>query len=875
MSSLQPLHESNPSTNLSCHYCNTLLPPSAVFCSSCGEQVDQAKDEEQPTENGDNYAQEQENETVLLPSISQLHLQRWQSSQQTKNSTKSTTHPSTPKIWQRVPNTEVPNTEVPKFPRITTPLPTISYIPIPNTALYPSWSNLLWSTIIILSAVAAGLVNTVFTHTAVRPAIVLWFLCVCPGMVLIRLLRLKELVVEWTLALALSFAVDALVAAIQLYTGRWSPSGTLNILIGFSFIIAIVQFTRSVSTTRVKLYPITRAVKELGIARINVRSALQDFKELDILLYLLPLLALFLWSISLQTITLNEMNNLGLISALSPKIIVALGILVVSFALALQRPKLRVALLAFQLVCIILILYSTPYLIEEALRFAPVYQSAGYTDYIMQTGTVASRLDFYFNVPGFYVLSALFTKVMGYSTILSYAGWAPLFYNLIYGIPMYTIFTSITMNKRLVWLSLLFFYLTNWVGQDSFSPQGLNFFLYLVIIMILLKWFKMPPKMQVQPGKNASLMQKFFVWLKTPDTQSPSIESWQQRGLVYCLILTFGLIVFSHPLTPFFTLLSVFVLVLFRRCRLFWLPFLMLAMTALWDFVMVGPYAFQHYNLLASLGNLTGNIPKTIISGKLSGDVLYHVIATMRLYTTALLWFLAFLGGIKRLGQGNRDITFILLAIASFPMIVAQSYGGEMLLRIYFFTQPFMCFFAASLFFDNSMIVARKTAHIQAFFSWRTAMILASSVFLLASFFFTRYGDERVNYVSYREWDAVQRLYQTAPANAFVLAGWNYCPLYFKDYAKYDIHFLDSAYPEAVVNTNPQEIIDLIENEHRRSSYIIFSQEEQIYATAYNGLPDDVLHRLEISLLQTRKFKLVYRNSDAQILQYVGNTGSP
>ena len=875
MSRPQPIHESNASTNLSCDYCNTLLPPSAVFCGSCGERVDQGKNEEQLTENSDNDAQEQENETVLLPSISQLHLKRWQSSQRAKVSTKSATDPSISKTWQRIPNTEVPNIVIPKLPRITTPLPTISYIPLRNIALYSSESNLLWSTIIILSAVAAGLVNNVFSTTMVRPALVLWFLCVCPGMVLIRFLRLKEPVVEWTLALALSFVIDALVAAIQLYTGRWSPSATLNILIGFSLSIAIVHFIQSVSTNHSKFHPISGAVKELGIARTNARSALQDVKQLDILLYLLPPLALFLWSISLQTVTLNDMNDLGLISALSPKIIVALGILVVSFAVALQRRKLRVALLAFQLVCLIVILYSTPYLIEEALRFAPVYQSAGYTDYIMQTGTVASQLDFYFNVPGFYVLSALFTKDMGYSTILSYAGWAPLFYNLIYVAPLYTIFTSFTTNKRLVWLSLLFFYLTNWVGQDSFSPQGLNFFLYLVIIMILLKWFKMPPKRQVQLGKNTSLLQKFFVWLKTPDTGSPSIESWQRRGILYCLILIFGLIVFSHPLTPFFTLLSVFALVLFRRCRLFWLPFLMVAMTALWDFVMVGSYASQHYNLLASLGNLTGNIPKSITSGKLSGDVLYHVIATMRLYMTVLLWFLAFLGGIKRLRQGNRDITFILLAIASFPMIVAQSYGGEMLLRIYFFTQPFMCFFAAALFFDNSIIVARKKAHIQAIFSWRTATILAISVFLLSSFFFTRYGDERVNYVSYSEWNVVQRLYQTAPANALILAGWNYCPLYFKDYAKYDIHFLDSAYPEAVINTNPNGIIDLIENEHRRSAYIIFSQEEQVYATAYNGLPDNTLQRLEISLLQTGKFKLVYQNSDAQILQFVGNIGSP
>jgi hypothetical protein len=106
-----------------------------------------------------------------------------------------------------------------------------------------SRSDWLWPTIIILSALAAGLVNFVFVDTAVRPIIAFWFLFVCPGMVLVRFLRLKEPVVEWTLALALSFAIDAIVAGVQLYAGRWSPAGTLSILIGLSLCGAIVQLT--------------------------------------------------------------------------------------------------------------------------------------------------------------------------------------------------------------------------------------------------------------------------------------------------------------------------------------------------------------------------------------------------------------------------------------------------------------------------------------------------------------------------------------------------------------------------------------------------------------------------------------------------------
>ena len=99
----------------------------------------------------------------------------------------------------------------------------------------------LWPAIIILSTVAAGLVTFVVTDTVARPFIVLWFLFVCPGMALVRFFRLEELVVEWILALALSFAVDAIVAGVLLYAGRWSPTATLELLMGISLGGTILQ----------------------------------------------------------------------------------------------------------------------------------------------------------------------------------------------------------------------------------------------------------------------------------------------------------------------------------------------------------------------------------------------------------------------------------------------------------------------------------------------------------------------------------------------------------------------------------------------------------------------------------------------------------
>ena len=77
----------NPSDNLICPRCSTSMPPDAICCGSCGERIKKKQNEEEVhTENGDNDAQEQEvDETVRLPSLSQAHLKGLQSYWSLKN----------------------------------------------------------------------------------------------------------------------------------------------------------------------------------------------------------------------------------------------------------------------------------------------------------------------------------------------------------------------------------------------------------------------------------------------------------------------------------------------------------------------------------------------------------------------------------------------------------------------------------------------------------------------------------------------------------------------------------------------------------------------------------------------------------------------
>jgi hypothetical protein len=107
--------------------------------------------------------------------------------------------------------------------------------------------NLFWPILIIFSAIFSGLLAWSDSESAVRPIFLAWFVLVCPGMAVVGLLRLRDLVTEIVLSIALSLALGTLVAELQVLTRQWSPATVLAILIGISLVGALLQLKNGVS----------------------------------------------------------------------------------------------------------------------------------------------------------------------------------------------------------------------------------------------------------------------------------------------------------------------------------------------------------------------------------------------------------------------------------------------------------------------------------------------------------------------------------------------------------------------------------------------------------------------------------------------------
>ena len=95
-----------------------------------------------------------------------------------------------------------------------------------------------WPVIALGSAALAVTLAVAQVHSPLRVLVILWF--VCPGMTIVRRLRITDPASELTLALGLSVALATAVASIGLYSGLWSPGATLAVLVVITLVAAVL-----------------------------------------------------------------------------------------------------------------------------------------------------------------------------------------------------------------------------------------------------------------------------------------------------------------------------------------------------------------------------------------------------------------------------------------------------------------------------------------------------------------------------------------------------------------------------------------------------------------------------------------------------------
>lgn len=579
---------------------------------------------------------------------------------------------------------------------------------------------------------------------------------------------------------------------------------------------------------------------------------------------LLMVFGVLLWANSLGQIDMQPMDDTGLISVLPVSVLLSLLIVNLSFCIAISQEELSLPILVLHLVVIVVMLFGITAIVQEVPRFAIGWKLAGIVDYVKATGTVDGRIDAFFNWPAFFIFMAYVTEITGFDSAVSFMGWAPVYFNLLYLIPLAMIFRSATTDLRLIFLGLWFFCLANWIGQDYLAPQAFNYFFFLVIVAIILTWMRGTawPAQQVWTRARAmvpaldGLAAKVKPWLAGEELAVAPSTPVQRAAFIGIMVLIFAAMVASHQLTPFAMLAAIGALVLFNRCTVLTLPIILGVMVAMWVLYMAAPYVSGHIQHLASpVGSVGTNIDANL-TGRFRGSPGHIFINYMRTGMSLAVWALAFVGGLRRLRNGYRDWGMMLVAVTPFPLLLLQAYGGELLLRIYLFSVPFMVFFGAALFFPSPALGKRVLSSL---------LLFVVSFVLLVSFLFTRYGNERMTYFTADEVASIQYLYDNAEPGSQFVALTGTLPWRFQDYQTY-------RYTTATKLARTQDVegmIKLMADPKFPASYLILSRSQKASGELYIGWPPGLWEGYEQALLATGRFRLVYANEDSQVYTLV------
>jgi len=585
----------------------------------------------------------------------------------------------------------------------------------------------------------------------------------------------------------------------------------------------------------------------------------------DVLVWSTPAVALGVGVVSLVMSTPDRIGRFGLVEALRPELYVSLAVLTASFMTALfLRRSASDVLLAAHVVVLVVLLHGAPTILEPLPRFTAAWLHVGFADYIARTGHTLPELDARMSWPGFFALAAMVTRAAGLRNALPLLGWSPVVLNLLYGVAVYLIAENTTSNRRATWLAVWLFFPANWVGQDYFAPQAVTYLFYLTIVVVLLLWFR-PFRLQRERwlrnlGRRRRLRQAAAPLLRgvrlplRPLQHEPrqfQLLPGQRVGLMIALTAIFVASTVSHQLTPPTMIASVAVLVVVDRCSVRQLPLLMAVIVVGYlSYLTVAYWSGHLSDLLGSLGRV-GSTVSSSTTKRVQGDAAHQLVSRARLLLTFFIWCIAGAGAWRRMRRSTGDLALLALAVAPFFVILLQSYGGEVLLRVYLFVLP-----AAAVLLAGLLLPAGEPR--------RRGLTAAAAglltVVLIGAFYVTRYGNESFEQVRPADVNAVDWLYRWAPQGSTLVAITSNVPWRFDKVEQYK-------YTPLTDDLGPQEL-NVIERElaaNPRGGFLITSKAQNVYAESFFGRPAGWGERLEREILRSHRFRLVFQNAEAKI----------
>jgi len=592
--------------------------------------------------------------------------------------------------------------------------------------------------------------------------------------------------------------------------------------------------------------------------------------------------ALVLWYVSLGQVDVDAIGDTGLVSVLPTAFFAALAVLSVSFFVCV-RSRAGTGWHAMHTVVLVLMLHGTVPSVYDVPRFAYVYKHLGVVDLVSRYGTVDRTIDAYNNWPGFFLLNALFREAAGLPNSLGYAAWAPVFFNLLWVVLLLAAYRRLVGEGATRWMAVWVFLCGNWVGQDYLAPQALGFTLYLAIAGVALTYLPV----RASRGRHrlrARTVRRLLARLPggdrplQPPVHLPAHE-WDGRSrlMVAVVVVLFAAVVASHQLSPLMILAAIVVIVVVGRRRPWWLPLVLALMVVAWFGGVAGDFLLANTGLVGDVGQRPDDAVTENLSDLQTSPGQVRVALVSRVLS-ATVWLLAVVGLLIRWRAGHRDRDLVIVALALVPatFVVAVSYGGEMLFRVYLFSLPWVALLA------GAALASLATADLagwaaRAFRTVVTALILFA---LACGLVVAGYGLEKVNHIRADEVAASTWFYDNVPdASLMMLLVGNFPSRLEGNYGRFQVNNLFVEEPRYRNHTFSEadvpRLVRILEAYTRYSmdvrdvpeadAYFVLSSSQTDFAEMYKMATPEEVASLEAVLAASPLFEVVYAGPDARI----------
>ncbi len=550
------------------------------------------------------------------------------------------------------------------------------------------------------------------------------------------------------------------------------------------------------------------------------------------------------WALGVAHTDLDRMNGLGLLSVLDGWTVLALLVLSAAIVHELTRGRLHPLRIGALLACLAVELYALQNAADSAAGVQVSWIHLGFAQYIQAHGHVLADYDARFSWPAFFAAAAAMSGAAGRTDVGSFLRWAPPVYEVLYLVPLALFARFATSTAKVGLLGVALYTCGNWFEQDYFSPQATNMVLDLTVIA-LLSFLAAPEAAGVR-----GLLGRLGV---RPNAHPPRVHglgpaAYLGLGLVVATLVAASIV--SHQLTP---IALIGVLVAFRftgltRFRSLWL----LAVVMFAGYFSYGAFAFWSGHLSAVVGDV-GKVGATVGSGvgkRLGGDPQHLFLQYVR-----VAWCGVFaVGGLVGLWRlrprfGPRWLLLAALAYGPFGLALVQSYGGEVVLRIFLYALPAMAMLLAEAVRDllRPNVAARAVL---------TVALTLAAVTLLA----TRGANQPFERVTVTQLRAQQAILRVVPAGASIGV--------FNEFTMIDSeqlrrnHVINVADTRCDLTRGPLSCVAA-----NPADYLYLSATQAAYGQYSMGLPTGWSPRLERQLVADHGYRVVYANREVTVLK--------